>query len=298
MLISGHKRKYFFAAALCAALPLLVWGCSLSPGERGAPGEERVIARVNDYEIFDSDLAYAFGQAEYSERITPEDATSLEALEMKLRLMDQLVTRKVLIREAQKQDFDKKPEFMKEIERYWEQALLKFILNKKSKELMGSVTAEEWEIRNEYRRKQRQVFAELIFFEEVQPADMLSEAGVNFDPVKEKLVDSIILEEPPQWWVTGDLPRYLEDYLFALSPGDVSSAIIYEDNWAVMRVLEIRDIEIAPLDELRPDIVAEIKRAKSEKLLEEWIEGLKKNSSIEINYEMLKEIRPERAANK
>ena len=55
-----------------------------------------VIAKVNDYEIFDSDLAYAFYHVKYSERVMPEDASSIEALEMKLRLMDQLITRKVL----------------------------------------------------------------------------------------------------------------------------------------------------------------------------------------------------------
>ena len=290
MLISGHKRRYLFAVLICIAVSVFVTGCGRSPGGGAVVEDERVIAKVNDYEIYASDLTYSLGLAESSEQAPSDTPEGIEALQTKLKLMDQLITRKILVQEAQKQDFDKQGTFMKEIERYWEQALLKFLINKRSKELMESVSAEEWEVRNEYRRKKRQVFAKLVFFEDVSAADELSASDGNFDEVKQKLADKIVLEESAQWWETGDLPRYIEDYLFALSPGDVSDPLIYEDNWAVMQVLEIKDVQIESLEEIRRQIVQDIKKAKSEKMLAEWIEGLKKDADIDIDYTLLRVI--------
>jgi peptidyl-prolyl cis-trans isomerase C len=65
-------------------------------------------------------------------------------------MLDELITKKILIQEAQKQNFDKDRAFMKEIERYWEQALLKLLLKKRSDELGRGIEVKESEVMEAY----------------------------------------------------------------------------------------------------------------------------------------------------
>lgn len=67
-------------------------------------------------------------------------------------MLDEMITKQLLLQEAQRQNFDKDRAFMKEIQRYWEQALLKFLYKKKVKELSGAVKVDEREVMDEYKR--------------------------------------------------------------------------------------------------------------------------------------------------
>ena len=49
-------------------------------------------------------------------------------------MLDQLINKNILIQQSQSENFDKDEVFMKEIQRYWEQALLKLLIKKKTAE--------------------------------------------------------------------------------------------------------------------------------------------------------------------
>ena len=102
------------------------------------PDKKGIIATVNDYEITVDDLNKeavsdmgALDRSKYS-----EDA--------KKAVLDQMITESLLIQEAQKQGFDRDRAFMKEIERYWKQALIKFLIRKKSAELQDTEGLDRW----------------------------------------------------------------------------------------------------------------------------------------------------------
>ncbi len=112
-------------------------GCGRSSLEEGE--DARVVARINNYELTVSD---------FKEEIDPRLAMrylSKDPLKAKEELLENLITKKVLLQEAQKQNFDKDKAFMKEIERYWEQTLLKLLLKKKSKEFSSKLSRKEAE---------------------------------------------------------------------------------------------------------------------------------------------------------
>jgi len=58
----------------------------------------------------------------------------------------------LLLQEAEQMGLDKEPEFLKEVESFWEKTLLKNIIYRKSKELAGEVSVYEDEIRAQYEK--------------------------------------------------------------------------------------------------------------------------------------------------
>ena len=261
-------------------LLIFVCGC----GNKGAKNDDRVLAKVNNYELRVSDFKEAADPA------LLRRYASYSPSQGKEQLLETLISKEVLLQEAQKLNLDKEKSFMKEIEGYWEQALLKSLINKKIKELSPNIIVTDDEIANEYNRLKYKVLAELYIFSDKAPAEQLSKSGVNFDQVKETLKAQMVSEMPADWYISTDLPQKLDSYLFAMKPGELSPAIEYNDSWVVLKVLNIEERAIAPLQELKSRIREDIIRIKREDLMESWSAALRKKASIKINKDILKSI--------
>ena len=107
----NHLRVF----ALLAGMIFSLYGCG-SPGNKS--GDDRAVAKINNYNMtigdFRDSARAVGGTKEYA--------------------LEELITRNILIQEAQKENFDKDGAFMKEIQGYWEQALLKLLIKKKTAE--------------------------------------------------------------------------------------------------------------------------------------------------------------------
>ncbi len=107
--------------------------------------DRRVVAQVNNYTMMVEDLRYEL-------KNIPHDAASLlKTEEGRMRYMDSLLGKEILLQEAQRQGIDKEKDFMKSIENYWEQALLRLLLQRKSQEISDSIRVHEEEIKEYYR---------------------------------------------------------------------------------------------------------------------------------------------------
>lgn len=180
---------------------------------------------------------------------------------------------------------------MKEIERYWEESLLTLLLRKKSEEISETINVEDSEIIDEYSRMKRKVFAQLIILSNQADAEELSASGRDdFVQTAATLKQNIISAKPAKWWVLGDLPQYLEEPLFSLKPGQVSAVIACGNNWAVINMLRQEEMEIEPYRNVEQKIKKDIQKRKKEKMLAQWIEGLRSKASIKINRDILREI--------
>ena len=137
----ANRRRTFLTIAVLG-ISALISGCGgVEHGD-----ERELVARINTYEMSVDDFESEAGLT------APTKYLSANPEEAKAELLDELITKKLLIQEAQKENFDKDRVFMKEIERYWEQALLKLLLKKKMRELSGAVGVDENEARKEYDR--------------------------------------------------------------------------------------------------------------------------------------------------
>ena len=107
--------KFFIILSMGICLGLAVYGCG---SQKSPSSDEKIIAKINNYNMTTED----FRDSARSVSGTKDD------------ILDQLITKNILIQEAQKENFDKDKAFMKEIQRYWEQALLKILIKKKTAE--------------------------------------------------------------------------------------------------------------------------------------------------------------------
>jgi len=99
---------------------LLITGCKCQAKDK------QILARINNYEITKQEFEEEFKDSAYGVSDTEESRKSF---------LDNLINRKLVLQEAQRQGLDKDSAFLKSIERFWEQSLLKVMLDKKSKDI-------------------------------------------------------------------------------------------------------------------------------------------------------------------
>jgi hypothetical protein len=108
-----------FIIALAVTL-ILISGC----GSRGH--EKNVVAKVNNYEITRDRF-----EAEFRDSVFGKNDT----LESRKEFLANLIDRKLILQEAQAMGLDREPGFLRMIEKFWEQSLLKLALDKKTREI-------------------------------------------------------------------------------------------------------------------------------------------------------------------
>jgi len=98
------------------------------------PARPPVLVRVNDYEITQEEFELAFRGSRYAAAATPEARRAF---------LDNLVDRKLMLQDAQARGLDRDPAFLKAIERFWEQSLLKVYLEQKIGEIAEAAVVDD-----------------------------------------------------------------------------------------------------------------------------------------------------------
>lgn len=93
------------------------------------PRDKKVLAKINNYEITLNEFEEQFRESPYSRDNT---------LEARKDFLKVLIGRKLILQDAQAKGLDKEKEFLKMIERFWEQSLLKLALQRESQKIAGS----------------------------------------------------------------------------------------------------------------------------------------------------------------
>jgi len=133
----GCMKKIFF---IIFAI-LFLTGCSVS---NNSP-DKRIVAQINKYKMTEEDLKYEF-------KNTPYDEIELLKTENgRKKYLRGLIEKEVLLQEAQRQGIDREKDFMKSIENYWEQALLRILIERKSKEISSLTHVYDNEIEEYYK---------------------------------------------------------------------------------------------------------------------------------------------------
>ena len=120
---------------------VFIAGCSA--GNNGP--DKKVAVEINKYKMTVEDIKYEFKNAPYDE------ADLLKTDKGRRKYLDGLIDKEVLLQEAQRHGIDREKDFMKSIENYWEQALLRILLERKSKEISGLIHVYDNEIEDYYR---------------------------------------------------------------------------------------------------------------------------------------------------
>ncbi len=130
-------KRVFFSILVSV---LILSGCSCATEE----GDKRIVAKINNYNMTVDDFRHELKNLPYDEAELLEEGRSKEYL-------DRLIEKEILLQEAQRLGLDREKDFMKSIESYWEQALLKLLLERKSREISGLSHVYDNEIEEYYR---------------------------------------------------------------------------------------------------------------------------------------------------
>jgi len=140
--ISEAMRKLFFAFVVAAAV-----GAALFFGAKLKTRSPAVItigrARISKQE---------FEEALNASTFMPVDN------QFRKEFLDKFIARKLILYEAERTGLHKDPEFLKEVQRFWEQALLNLALSRKVREFALDTRVSDQEIRSYYNKNKKVEF--------------------------------------------------------------------------------------------------------------------------------------------
>jgi len=130
-----RRKTIYLSIFIIIAILLFNFGCA-----KKTPSENIAI-KINDYTLTADEFNELFTELKIQD--TPE---------ARKNFLNNLIIQKLILQEAQKEGLDKKKDFLKAIENFWQQSLLKIAIDEKVKEASGSMQITEQEIENNYKR--------------------------------------------------------------------------------------------------------------------------------------------------
>jgi peptidyl-prolyl cis-trans isomerase C len=262
---------------------LCVLGCG-----RPVQPPEAVVARVNDYEVtadeFRRELAMSRGVIRNFPDISPQ--------ELKDKVLDELIVRQLLLEEAQKLDIDKQPAFMREVEAYWRQALLKTLLARKTDEFLGGGKTLDEEVREAYERQSSQMQLDVVIVADEASAKVLAASGATYEEAIKNLGAKVVSRAKPGWWMAGDFPAPVEGKIWPLDIGQISSAIFSpQDGWMVVKVVAKEHVAVKPFAEMEAGLHKKIARERTQERMDRWVGELRGRAHIEKNKDLMDQIK-------
>ena len=104
---------------------------------------EDYLVKINNYTITPQEFNEEFLASAYAKSDT---------LESRREFLDILIRRKLMVQDAEAMGLDKDKQFLKTIERFWEQSLLKIVMDKKAKQISGSITIPDIAVETAYHK--------------------------------------------------------------------------------------------------------------------------------------------------
>ncbi|MCK4532531.1 SurA N-terminal domain-containing protein [bacterium] len=250
--------------------------------KRGYPsqiGEEDVLAEVNNYWMTVEEFK---GEVR---SLSSTEKRKLATYQGKKQFLDTIIKRELLLQEAQRQGLDKDKDFMKTIEKYWEQALLQTLLRKKSREIVETVRVSKQEIEDYRLKMSEEIWAKVVLLNSNRATKQLIEEE-DMQKGIEKLKKFVLDNEEWQWYNVGDLDWRIEKVLFSLSEGEISRPVKIYSEWAVMKAGKKRKkLKVEKLSDEKIAMI--IKKLKETEKMEDWLNGLDEQARIIQNRKIL-----------
>ena len=135
MLPIARKRIIRIGLFIFAGILFLQCSCS----KRGRKNETAV--KINSFALTADEFEELFH--EYEAEDTPENRADA---------LNNLITRKLLLEEAQRRGLDTQKNFLRSIESFWEQSLIQLVVDQKVREIVKNITVTESEVEAGYQK--------------------------------------------------------------------------------------------------------------------------------------------------
>lgn len=188
--------------------------------------------------------------------------------------LDTIIDRRLMIQEAMKMGIAGKEDFVHTIQTFWEQTLIRELIENKNREWEERIFVTEQEIRDYYRKAQQ-----LVTFKVIR---------TNDEKKAEEILRRIKKQENSlNWEIVGPVAYFDIDHsalkeAFHMSEGQIKMLKDGEE-FLVIFVEKKEDIALPPIGEVRGQIKKEVLERKKTEALENWLAEVREKADIEIN---------------
>lgn len=276
---------------ICAFLLafLLIIGC-------GKKDDSKIVAEIDGEKITLSEFNRELDKI-------PMELKMFVATQMgKRNYLERLIMKRLLIKEAKKENIEKEKEFQERLSEIKDQLLIEMLLKKK---LVQDVKIDEGEIKKYYEAHKE----EFKKPEEINTRHILLKTEEEAKQVQERLTkgeDFIELAKrysiDPSAKTTGGeigfhprgslVPEYEEEAFKLKRVGQVSGIVKTRFGYHIIRLEGVKPPSYATYEEVKELIRQKLIQEKQGQLLENYINELKKNAKIKVNEEIFKEEKP------
>ena len=116
----------------------------------GCSSKEKAVITVDNIEITAKEFQKAFDASRFASM----------GKDGQKAFLGEYISSKLILKQAEKMGLDKDPQFLSDIQFFWEKALYKLILSKKTKELASGISISDKEIGDYYKRYKESNFAD------------------------------------------------------------------------------------------------------------------------------------------
>jgi hypothetical protein len=121
--------------SLVLLIAVFIFGCT-------SKNNKEIVLKINNYEMTKDEFESAFKDSIYAKVDTPE---------ARKEFLDNLINKKLILQDAEAKNIDKEEDFLRSVEKFWEQSLLKLALERKTKEISGLNQVSDQEIKERYK---------------------------------------------------------------------------------------------------------------------------------------------------
>jgi peptidyl-prolyl cis-trans isomerase C len=217
----------------------------------------------------------------------------------KKSFLDRLIVKKLLLREAAKENIEKSKEFQDRLGDIKEQLLIESLLKKK---VMTDSKLTDEEL-NKYYESHK---AEFKKPQEIDTSQIVVKTEQEAKEIKAKLAAGEDFAElakkfslDPTARTTGGkvgfqpkgalIPEYDAAAFKLQKPGQISPIVKTQFGYHIIRLEGVKPPQQVPFAEVKDFIKQKLAQERQQEVLEKYIDGLKKASKISINEELLKE---------
>ncbi|MFH1991784.1 MAG: hypothetical protein ABIK98_05170 [Pseudomonadota bacterium] len=243
---------------------------------RSQKPEQEVVVTVNKSPIYKSELQKEI--VRYAKQ-NPNIKITNSMVEERLNT---LIEKKLMIQEAARKGITKDERFVETIKTFWEQTLIRELLDTKNKEWADRIFVKEDEIKKEY---ERMLFRPRLYVAKAatkQAADEITKAMQSGKhPDGEETLGPLFYE---------DVSNSPLANAFDMKAGEVKAFATDGSKHIVINVIEKQPQQMPPLKEVYIQIKESLLAQKKQEEWAEWLDDIKKSAKINTNYKILQDI--------
>lgn len=267
--------KYTYLSIFILFLAIVAASCESKP-------ESPVAVKVNEKEIT---LREFRNEVEKSLAIDPKFKDTKVDRE---RLVEELITRELLIQEAMRKGLDREMEFRRHMKMYYEQTLIEELVRMKLDDIHVNVTEEE--IKARYGLMGKIYHLDIAEFDVARGADECPRTGEdlwqmairaecrNCHEVNVSADMEVMLEY---------LPGDFSDAVRNLRPGEVTGPVPMGEKSGFLKLGEVEAVSRPPYSEVRDQIRMQLEKEKKARRMEEWLRDLRNKADVDVDREVL-----------